>query len=331
MITDANYAFAGRNTMYFVNNDNENPKNPLIHLVVDDNINSVKPEGTNVNTKYNGFAHTFKPMFPSCCSTYIDFMPYIREQILKWYYGKVQLLAPETQFESFLKNLDMLITQVQVFPKNIRVGVHVKYDNASLSSPVVIQELSSFHILKLPDTEMIGRMADTRVGYFTVNNDLITKFRLPDDGYFIKVYMDPSIPLKYKTELSGGIEKYNDLFEQVIGKRPLKFIAYDDTLEFPDDYDVWGAAMNGYQKLPHPNVNVDFDNMETILGERKRYLVSWVKKIGEWREVLYSATDIHVHPIDDAIEIRENITAFLYENAGLPEEAEILITAVYTL
>jgi hypothetical protein len=104
-----------------------------------------------------------------------------------------------------------------------------------------------------------------------------------------------------------------------------------DIQEFPDDYDVWGAAMNGYQKLPHPNVNVDFDNMETILGERKRYLVSWVKKIGEWREVLYSAIDIHVHPIDDAIEIRENITAFLYENAGLPEEAEILITAVYTL
>ena len=272
IVTDSNYDYNGNNMLYFGNNDKENVYCPKVYLIkekLDTIFLDANERTTKIDNKYNSIVETFPLKANGCCHFFIDIMPYIRNEMIKWIYSKSQILNmlnndskddynSKTEINNFINRLHLNITQIQVFPTNIRVGFHAKLENYDWEkslldeiglNDIIIDELSSFYIKVLPEDPMVGRVYDRRVGYFTIDkrvidpnsftNDikLITRLRIPEAiDYIYKIYVDPVVPAKYYGVLRDMIGKFNREFLFINGFNPFKLITVDE-IEFPEDFD----------------------------------------------------------------------------------------------
>lgn len=276
LITDADYSFAGRNTMSFADNNEENPRNPLIYLTVRDLQQELnKPLTSNVEL-YDGHNFTFRPEVFGCCSYYIDFLPYVKKQVALRYYSKLQIILENLEndasktvpsFNDFLSLFSMEVTQIRVFAMNIQINLYVRMTDLS-SNPYPINELVSYYIVTLPETPMTARNSVSNVGYFTVGQN-ITRLRLENER---RIYMDPSIPIIYKNIIKEGVELYNDVFETFLTSRPFKLIAYDDP-DFPDDYDKHDLR---YSRIASSsNVNSSYTGLASTIVDGRSGEILW--------------------------------------------------------
>jgi len=272
IVTDSNYDFSGNNMLYFGNNDKENKYCHKVYLIkekLDTIFLDSNERTTNIDQKYNSIVETFPVKYSGCCHYYIDIMPYIKNELIKWIYSKLQILNMlnddkkndynnKADINNFINRLDLNITHIQVFPCNIRVGFHARVENFDWertlldemgTNDIVIDEQSSFYIKMLPDDPMVGRVYDRRVGYFTINKHvldpnsfdnevrLITKLRIPEAiDYIYKIYVDPVVPAKYHNLLRDMIAKYNKEFLYLNGFNPFKLVTVDQ-VDFPEDFD----------------------------------------------------------------------------------------------
>lgn len=161
---------------------------------------------------------------------------------------------------------DSKISTVSAFPKNI--NFEVEYDSGFSVS---------YSIALLPETPMISRIADDRVGFFSIAIDsvglsksslknpnldslidvrqkYILKWRIeidPESCQVIKgitYYIDPTVPDQWRTYLKAGVEEWNSAFDkEVLGceinEKIIKAILPDDE-EFPKDYDAADIRYN---------------------------------------------------------------------------------------
>ena len=270
-ITDSNYAYSGNNMLYFANNDKENVYNNKVYLVKEelDTIVLETERTTSINNKYNSIIESLCVKYSGCCHHYVDLMPYIKNEMIKWVYSKLQILNTlnvedptnynnKIEINNFINRLKLTITQIQVFPNNIRVGFHARVENFDWEKGLLddldinkleIDELSSFYIKVLPEEPMVARVFDRRVGYFTIdkriidpnsfenNVKLITRVRIPEaKDYIYKIYVDPAIPSKYYGNIRDMIAKYNREFFYINGFNPFKVVTIEE-IDFPEDFD----------------------------------------------------------------------------------------------
>ncbi len=270
IITDANYAYSGNNMMYFANNDRENVYTQKVYLVKEelDTIRLNTERSTCIDNKYNSILESLSVKYKGCCHYYVDLMPYIKNEMIKWVYSKYQILNTlnsddkeyndKVEINNFINRLKLNITQIQVFPQNIRIGFHARIENYDWAQGLLdemdlhkleINELASFFIKVLPDEPMVGRVFDRRVGYFTIdkriidpnsledNVKLITRLRIPEArDHIYKIYVDPAIPAKYYGNLRDMIAKYNREFFYINGFNPFKVVTIEE-IDFPEDFD----------------------------------------------------------------------------------------------
>ncbi|CAK0802249.1 unnamed protein product [Prorocentrum cordatum] len=123
----------------------------------------------------------------------------------------------------------------------------------------------AFSMLRLPDTPMAPRAGDNRLGYFaTAYSDLgfhpkeiqasappsatvdarrtmIWRYNPDrDEDRQIKIYIDPTVPKRWRGYVKEGIEAWNDGFAMFGANGTVKAIAPDDK-EWPLDYDQGDA------------------------------------------------------------------------------------------
>jgi hypothetical protein len=314
IITDANYSFSGKNTLHFDNNDHENPICPIIHLVseINDTINLPSMQhSTKLEHKYNGYTEKFSPIYSSTCSHYIDLLPYIKKQVSKWFYAKIQILKAlksdnridynsNSEYESFERRFSIDVLRIQMFPNNIRVGFHLKVDNydwldeltnnsGELISQIIetlnLHEQMSFYLLKLPDVPMIGRVYNERVGYFTLNKriidapidtniKLITKLNipLPDADFKIKIIVDPSIPSTYYNVINDMMDRFNEAFNTSSLGAPFILLT-PDNIDYPTDYDQHDLR---YSRISSTlNINTQYVGLSSSIVDGRSGEILW--------------------------------------------------------
>ncbi|TNE71272.1 DUF5117 domain-containing protein [bacterium] len=153
-----------------------------------------------------------------------------------------------------VRNLDKdrsFILSINSYPKNIENRVVLTYNatNAPSNNSVGSISLEINHsMILLPKVPMIGRIADDRVGFFSVTQTdygldvqkaktrtYITRWRLEPkdwDAYNrgelvepvkpIVYYIDPATPMKWRPYLKQGVEDWNKAFEAAGFKNAIK-------------------------------------------------------------------------------------------------------------
>ena len=157
-------------------------------------------------------------------------------------------LSPEEKKRFGIRGVDKgrsFINYMKSYPKNTEVRHILTYTGSSLPDNQITGTMSvemNQSFIVLPEQPMVPRIADNRVGYFSVNRTnysldeqraasetFITKWRLepkPEDKdkYFrgelvepakpIIYYIDPATPEKWRPYLKQGVEDWNVAFEQ---------------------------------------------------------------------------------------------------------------------
>ena len=135
------------------------------------------------------------------------------------------------------------LTEIKAFPTNIEFrsmitfrGVTGGLSGSSLAGPRTTTALVHQSLVILPETPMMGRLFDPRVGYFTeqftdyshprpwtVKREYITRFRLEKKDPNAPVsepvkpivfYLAPEVPEKWRPYLKKGVEDWQPAFEK---------------------------------------------------------------------------------------------------------------------
>jgi hypothetical protein len=161
-----------------------------------------------------------------------------------------------------LTRMSTRISSLKAFPKNLNVIVEQMMAHSNNRPfPITL----SFSILRLPDTPMAPRAGDNRLAYFaTTYSDLgfhpqemrasaspsstvdarrtmIWRYYPDrDEDKQIKIYIDPTVPKRWRNYVKEGIEAWNEGFAVFGAQGTVKAIAPDDK-EWPLDYDQGDA------------------------------------------------------------------------------------------
>lgn len=180
----------------------------------------------------------------------------------------VSLLAPpkakrDAYRISALDGSRSYIDYARSFPENIEVENVLTYsaDNAPQNPASRTMSFTMHHsFVKLPEKPMKARLADSRVGYFFVNQTdygmptqraekrtYIRRWRLEpkDEAAFargelvepkkqITYYIDPATPVQWRPALKKGVEMWNVAFEQAGFKNAIRCIDAPSTKEDPE-------------------------------------------------------------------------------------------------
>jgi len=176
------------------------------------------------------------------------------------------------------------IDRVKAFPKNIETRSFLTFQgggggfNPFAPQPSASAASATVHysICALPDKPMVGRLKDSRIGYFTVGFDeygrpenkvtkreYITRFRLekkdPNAAISepiqpIVFYLAREVPMKWRPYLKQGVEDWNVAFEQAGFKNAI--ICKDaPTKEQDPDWDPEDARYSVIRWAPSPIAN----------------------------------------------------------------------------
>jgi hypothetical protein len=171
------------------------------------------------------------------------------------------------------------IDKVKAFPKNIETRVFVTSNGrggpggggGSVSSALV-----HYSLVQLPEKPMMGRLKDSRIGYFTqgfdeygrpenrvVRREFINRFRLekkdPNAALSepvtpITFYLAREVPMKWRPALKKGVEDWNVAFEQAGFKNAIRCLDAPSVKEDPD-WDPEDARYSVIRWAPSPIAN----------------------------------------------------------------------------
>lgn len=183
-----------------------------------------------------------------------------------------------------LKTVTTNISSVKSLKKGVSFSGFVKSESPKKLSMYAVDYCLCFYLLdKVP---MIGRVADTRVGYFydelyldTLNNitgtptALIEKLNLKKAPW--KFVVDRSIPEKYHDAVKAGVLSWNPYFNEINLGEPFKVITCHDP-EYPEvvdifDTEAWyimGTDINQYNG-PYSGYSIyisDYRSGENLFG-----------------------------------------------------------------
>ncbi|CAK0860547.1 unnamed protein product [Prorocentrum cordatum] len=155
------------------------------------------------------------------------------------------------------------IKELKAFPRNLNLVVEMMMAQAGNSRQVPVTV--AFSIVKLPETPMVPRTGDNRLGYFaskysdlgfhpqeisrstppsaTVDSQrtMIWRYNLDrDEDKQIKIYVDPTVPTRWRKYVKEGIEAWNDGFAMFGANGTVKAIAPGDK-DWPAEYDQGDA------------------------------------------------------------------------------------------
>jgi hypothetical protein len=168
------------------------------------------------------------------------------------------------------------------FPENIEVENVLTYaaDNAPQNPSSRTMSFTMHHsMIKLPDNPMMARLADSRVGYFSINQTdygipsqraekrtYIRRWRLEpkDDAAFargelvepkkqITYYIDPATPVQWRPALKKGVEMWNVAFEQAGFKNAIRCIDAPSAKEDPE----WSPEDARYSVIRYYPSNIE--------------------------------------------------------------------------
>ena len=183
--------------------------------------------------------------------------------------------VPKKNFKA--KRLDpkrTFIEKITPYPENVEADVVLTFDvdevpdDAELGTVSVMMHYSMVH---LPANPMLSRLADSRVGYFSISQEdygydshraeirtYITKWRLEKKDPNAEVsevvkpitfYVDRSVPEKWKSYVKQGIEDWREAFElagyknAIVGKFP-------PTVEEDPNWNTEDATVSSVSWLP---------------------------------------------------------------------------------
>jgi hypothetical protein len=155
------------------------------------------------------------------------------------------------------------VDYVRSFPENIEVENVLTYaaDNAPQNPSSRTMSFTMHHsMVKLPEKLMMPRLADSRVGYFFINQTdygmptqraekrtYIRRWRLEpkDEAAFARgelvepkkqiiYYIDPATPMQWRPALKKGVEMWNLAFEQAGFKNAIRCIDAPSAKEDPE-------------------------------------------------------------------------------------------------
>ena len=143
--------------------------------------------------------------------------------------------------------VSMNINKLKKLSNGLQLAGYIRNGTIDIVSDYSVDFRMIFH--KLPEKPMIGRVGDTRVGYFYDQMYIDTKNNIAGDPIVLInrknldnvpwVYVaDHSIPKKYHQAVKRGILSWNKIYNNLGLGCPFKVLTYDDE-DYPQNIDVF--------------------------------------------------------------------------------------------
>lgn len=176
------------------------------------------------------------------------------------------------------------IDRTKAFPENIETRVFVttmggprRFDPFSGSiSGGITSATVHYSLVLLPETPMMGRLKDSRIGYFTngfdeygrpenrvIRREFINRFRLEkkdpnaalsEPKQPIVFYLAREVPMKWRPWLKKGVQDWNVAFEQAGFKNAIMCVDAPSVKEDPD-WDPEDSRYSVIRWAPSPTAN----------------------------------------------------------------------------
>uniref|UniRef100_A0A6C0BKI8 EcxA zinc-binding domain-containing protein n=1 Tax=viral metagenome TaxID=1070528 RepID=A0A6C0BKI8_9ZZZZ len=164
----------------------------------------------------------------------------------------IQIPTGTNDNETELVSVETIFQQVDTLPIQHSFRVKCQAKTISLASPSDQSVEYVINFYPQPETPMIGRVGDSRVGYFYDNLKIETSaagsrltghpITLIDRKNLDRIpwtyILDASIPSQYQTAVKSGIESWNRYFQALHLGQPLKVIKVGDP-DYPQQIDFF--------------------------------------------------------------------------------------------
>ncbi len=176
----------------------------------------------------------------------INFLPFIKNQIINWAFMKYKILAKNkiNNISDFIKYLKLKIINITCFSENIQIKFNIqivnldsKYDNLDKLS-----ETANFYVKFFDNTQQHNNIPNnnTRImhpvlNYNYVVSDNINYITKLNVGSNFKIYVDKKTPEMYYVSIQNTIANLNNIFEIINNTRPFIIILPTHN-EYPNNF-----------------------------------------------------------------------------------------------